>query len=350
MCYHIVAACSICGARADWYTLIKPCNDRAQALGSANLALLDTFLRFYNTGELSHCPNDQLVYLRSAFEPAPPCTHQNCVPDPARVYQWTSTIPQFLEATRELFGYQDSNFSNPWTQEDRGMLLNAALGAELQLARTSFVNQTCGGDDHGLDGVQLSPISLDFGLDIVAQAVASIEQGLAGGLAPDADVSGDLGNQVVPPAAGQPAGDYQPVIADQLDPSATPKRTRSNTHWTDEEDEMLMNLHGQRDADGRKIWPYPRMIVRTLLGLFHFFVADCVIYKEIPCFHGRTRNALESRRLKLARMIKKKRTGLVNAGCNPGNNNNPGPNPDSDSGPGSGTGPGATPDLTLIAA
>lgn len=64
MCYHIVAACSICGARADWCTLIKPCNDRAQGLGPANLALLDTFLRFYNTGELGPCPNDQLVHLR----------------------------------------------------------------------------------------------------------------------------------------------------------------------------------------------------------------------------------------------------------------------------------------------
>lgn len=147
-------------------------------------------------------------------------------------------------------------------------MLNAALGSEVQLARTSFVNQTCGGDDRGLDGVQLAPISLDFGLGLVAQAVASIEQDLPGGLVPDADVSGDLGNQIVPPAASQPAGDDQPVIADQLDPSATPKRTRSNTCWTDEEDEMLMNLHGQKDAEGRKIWPYPRMIVSLKGSLF----------------------------------------------------------------------------------
>jgi hypothetical protein len=205
--------------------------------------------------------------LRSSFAPAPPCGNLNC--GSAQVYEWISDIPRFLsEATQQLFGHQDPNFSNPWTQEDREMLLNAALAVDMHLARASFVAQTCGGDDRRLLGVHLGPTGLHPGLALVAEEAAVVDHGLAG-LVPSADISDGIGNLLLSPAASQAVVDNQLPAAGQAGSSTAPKRKRSNPYWNDEADEMLMFLHGQRDADGKRIWSYSKMIVSLKEALRH---------------------------------------------------------------------------------
>jgi hypothetical protein len=278
MCYHIVAACSICEARINGYAFIKPCSDRAQVFGSAALTPIATLRRFFDTGELSPCPNDQVAFLRSSFAPAPPCAQPNCVSAlaPVLVYEWTTEIPQFLsDATQRLFGHQNPNYSNPWTQQDRVLLLNAALVIDMRFALASFVAHTGGGDDGGLHVVQVGAIALNAGSALGAEQVPALDQGFVDGAeqVPAMDpgfldghvtnpsIADDLGNLLPSPAANQAIGENQLHHAGQPDPSPAPKRKRNAIPWTDEADEMLMQLHAQTDANGRRLWPYPKMIV-----------------------------------------------------------------------------------------
>ncbi|KAK4044365.1 hypothetical protein C8A01DRAFT_31419 [Parachaetomium inaequale] len=325
MCIHIIAVCPQCGTETGEYTLVRLCDVRARELNIVPLSPIDHIDRFAEARGLERCGPQGTLPVRSVFDPAPHCPNPWC--PPSSQHQQTPTLPQFLlQAAQGEVLSALPRFTNPWSQDDRDILLGVALNTDLETAWAWLAAQ--------------------HESDVAAGQLPSPNTHIAASRTLDADptpaangsaiaAQTPAGNQVAqanPGAANQPShpnhadnagkGNFHPAnskAGSSTAARAAQPKGRVRRPWTEEE---LQALH-EHIANRR--WTAPELPEKD------------------PRLRNRTPEAIESKIYVLtggrARANKAKRAnrGSRTGSCNPGHNN-PRRKPDPGAGPGSGPG------------
>lgn len=181
--------------------------------------------------------------------------------------------------------------TNAWSPEDTDHLGNNLLDYRMQCARGTLVDGDFSEVDPSLEGVYTNQTSQEDRNMGHANPAAQQENtaSFGGSLPPTADQTFAAGLLpiVTYPAVNhdalqgeplpqneanlndlafeeeQPTGDDQSDADNEAGPSSSRRNSKRSRTWSKEETQLLLNLHAERDAKGKRVWTYTRMKVAS---------------------------------------------------------------------------------------
>jgi hypothetical protein len=213
--------------------------------------------------------------------------------------QQITELKFFVHHARRGFLARDGGFmawpfqTNAWSQEDTDYLGNNLLDFRMRCARGTVMDGDFGEVDSRLEGVYTNqPPQEDQTMGhatLSAQQEHTANHVFGGSQAPAADqtfVANLLPGGTYPainddPPQGehpaqdeedlddlaleeeQPIGDNQPDTGHEAGPSSLGPMLKRRRSWSKEEAQLLLDLHAERDAKGRRVWTYTRMKVSS---------------------------------------------------------------------------------------
>ncbi|KAH6650412.1 hypothetical protein F5144DRAFT_44169 [Chaetomium tenue] len=184
-------------------------------------------------------------------------------------------------------------FQNAWSPEDTDFLGNNLLDFRMKCARETVIaiefgedgpDQTVGHPNPAAQQEHTANHVYGGSPVLVAEEALPVNvrpsgsHPVANGNPPQGEQStqGEADREDLDLEEDQTLGNDQPDAGNQAGPSNSRPNLKRRRSWSEQETQLLLDLHAEKDANGKKVWTYPKMM-------------------EIPQFHGRTRNALESR-------------------------------------------------------
>ncbi|EAQ92963.1 hypothetical protein CHGG_01198 [Chaetomium globosum CBS 148.51] len=219
------------------------------------------------------------------------CTNGRRAAEVVPLAQQVPELKFFLYHARRGFLAQDGGlipwpFQSPWSPEDTDFLGKNLLDFQMKCARVTVIAIEFGEDDHpnpaaqeehtanhvygGSPALAAEEADRDY-LDLGEEQSLGDDQ-------PDADCHTDHHvDATITNRFQKSMATHRPCnIGNQAGPSNSRPNLKRRRSWSEQETQLLLDLHAEKDTNGKKIWTYPKMM-------------------EIPQFRGRTRNALESR-------------------------------------------------------
>ncbi|KAK3300712.1 uncharacterized protein B0H64DRAFT_21284 [Chaetomium fimeti] len=290
MCLNIAIldGCTRFGQPNPSLSFTKPCNHRAAQLGSWTLGLAD----IDNNGHQG-CSNPLPAVFLSPTSSCS-CTNGLVVADMAPPTQ----LRFFLRhAAQGVLAQGGALMAWPsltaWSQADTDFLANNLIACRRVCARDTVMASEFGEEGPSLDGVYTNQEpQAEWAMaypDPAAEEDHTANHVFGDDQAPF-DGAKQLGDGNYPVAhleeGNQSLGDDQPAVGNQAGPSSAPQKWKRGRIWSQEDMQLLLDRYAEKDARGKKVWTYQRMI------------------REIPQFQDRTRNALESKVYELSKGTK----------------------------------------------